>query len=45
MIISKEIHDAIIDIIENYDFKKSEQKTIYMFIQTLVEYKIKEEKK
>lgn len=44
MEIPKELHDAMNDILDNYDFKKSEQRTIAMFIQTLMEYEEKGEK-
>jgi hypothetical protein len=41
MKIPKEIFDAMTDIIDNYDFKKSEVRAIAMFMQTLLEYEPK----
>jgi len=41
MKIPQEILDAMTDIIDNYEFKKSEVRTIALFMQTLFEYEPK----
>jgi hypothetical protein len=41
MKIPQEILDAMTDIIDNYEFKKSEVRTIVLFMQTLLEYEPK----
>jgi len=45
MKIEKDLMDAMNDILENYEWKKSEQRTIALFMQTLIEYRKPETKK
>lgn len=39
MEIPKKLYDAMNDILDHYDFSIKEQRTIALFIQTLLEYK------
>jgi hypothetical protein len=39
MELPKDVNDAIDDIVKNYTWSKNELRIIYLFLQTLAEYK------